>query len=290
MEKHVTQQGFSLIELVVVIVLLGLLAGGAGLLIVTPIESYDAQVRRQQLVDQGEMALRQIAREVRQALPNSVRVAAVGAGWAVEIVPTVDGARYRDEVGGDFVAAFDTLDFVAADNDFNMLGAFNTLTPPVALPAGQRLVIFNTSAASIYTDAALNSNPGIVTTAATALALTLNTPATDDPEHHINMAPIFQFSQQSPGQRVFIVVDPISYVCDPATNQITRHTGYGFSVVQPTPPGGATNIVVSQLTACNMTYSAGTAQRGGILTVELTISDSGESVSLLHQIHVTNLP
>ena len=47
------QSGFSLIELIAVIVLLGILASGAGLLITQPIEAYDAQVRRQALVDQG---------------------------------------------------------------------------------------------------------------------------------------------------------------------------------------------------------------------------------------------
>jgi hypothetical protein len=48
--------------------------------------------------------------------------------------------------------------------------------------------------------------------------------------------------------------------------------------------------VVSALSACSFNYSAGSATRGGILTVEITISDSGESVNLLHQIHVMNLP
>ncbi|MBT8434588.1 MAG: prepilin-type N-terminal cleavage/methylation domain-containing protein, partial [Gammaproteobacteria bacterium] len=74
MHRPACQSGFSLVELIVVVVLLGILASGAGLLILQPIEAYDDQVRRQQLVDQGEMALRQIARDVRRALPNSVRI------------------------------------------------------------------------------------------------------------------------------------------------------------------------------------------------------------------------
>ena len=39
-----------------------------------------------------------------------------------------------------------------------------------------------------------------------------------------------------------------------------------------------------------MTYNAGTAQRGGILTLGLTIAIAGESVNLLHQIQVENVP
>ena len=288
MHRPAFQSGFSLVELIVVVVLLGILASGAGLLILQPIEAYDDQVRRQQLVDQGEMALRQIARDVRRALPNSVRIAPVGAGFAVEMVITTDGARYRDEVGGEFTTANDTLEFFTVDTDFNLLGFFNTANP---LAAGRRLVIYNTSAAGIYTDAALNNNPGIVTTAGTALSLSTVTPATDDPEHRVNMNPAFQFAQQSPGQRVFVIDGPTSYICNPATNQIVRYSNYAFSAAQPIPPvGGSTGVVISQLSGCNMTYTPGTSQRGGILTVEITIADSGESISLLHQVHVVNVP
>jgi MSHA biogenesis protein MshO len=288
MNRTALQAGFSLVELIVVVVLLGVLTGVGGLLILQPIEAYDDQVRRQQLVDQGEMALRQIARDVRRALPNSVRVASVGAGFAVEMVNTIDGARYRDEVGGDFTTTSDTLEFSASDSDFNLLGFFNTSNP---LAAGRRLVIYNTSAAGIYTDAAFNNNPGIVTTAGTSLSLSTVTPASDDPEHRVSMSPSFRFAQQSPGQRVFVIDSPTSYICDPGTNQILRYSNYAFSAGQPTPPvGGTSGVVISQLSGCNMTYNPGTSQRGGILTVEITIADSGESINLLHQIHVMNLP
>ena len=106
------------------------------------------------------------------------------------------------------------------------------------------------------------------------------------------MIPAFRFAQQSPGQRVFVVDGPISYICNPASNTISRHSGYAFTIVQPTPPlGGTSGTVVSQLTGCSMTYDPGSSQRGGILSVRLTIGDgSGEDINLLHQIHVVNVP
>ncbi len=284
------QDGFSLLELIVVVTIVGLLAVGGGMLVLTPIEAYDAQVRRQRLVDQGEMALRQIARDVRRALPNSVRVTPVGTGWAVEMINTIDGARYRDEVGGDFTSVDDTLEFGVADDNFNLLGSFSGLGMGL-LTGGERLVIYNTSAVAIYGDAAANNNPGIVTTAGTAITLSPTAPPSDDPEQRVNLAPPFQFAQQSPGQRVFVIDAPTSYICDPASGRITRYTGYAFTVAQPTPPaGGTSDTVISRLAGCNMTYIAGSSQRGGILTVEINIDDSGESVSLLHQIHVVNVP
>ena len=57
-----------------------MLGSGAGLLITRPIEAYGDQLRRQQLVDQAEMVLRQIARDVRRALPNSIRITTFSGG------------------------------------------------------------------------------------------------------------------------------------------------------------------------------------------------------------------
>ena len=83
-------------------------------------------------------------------------------------------------------------------------------------------------------------------------------------------------------------IQPISYICNPASGSILRRTGYGYVDPQPTSSAGGVPVI-TMLTGCTMTYTAGTSQRGGVLTVEITISDSGESVDLLHQIHVRNV-
>ncbi|MEM7563337.1 MAG: type II secretion system protein [Pseudomonadota bacterium] len=279
------QNGFSLLELITVVVILGVLAAGGGLLITRPIEAYDDMVRRQQLVDQGEMALRQIARDVRRALPNSVRVD--GTGLAVEMFNTVDGARYRDEnqtlIGG----PADILDFTTADSSFNLLG---TLNNPATFSGSYRLAIYNTVANTLYADAAANGVSGVITpdTSTVAFAVSPNYPA----EHQITISAPFQFSQESPGQRVFLVDAPISYVCDIGNSRIVRYRGYTISAGQLVPPplDGTTDTVISQLSSCNMAYAVGTAQRGGVLTIQIGIDDSGETINLLHQIHVVNVP
>ncbi len=284
------QAGFTLVELIVVIVLLGVLSAGAGMLLRNPIDAYDAQVRRQLLVDQGEMALRQIARDVRHALPNSLRTDTVGALSALEMINTVDGARYRDEFGAGFPSGPQyLLEFTGTDDSFNLLGL---LSNPAEFDASNRLVIYSTSNTDIYIEADGADNEGIITPAGYSIGFALEGSA-PNLEHRITISPPFRFTQQSPGQRVFFVDGSISYICDPVNNQILRYAGYGFRLNQPTAQAdfgftGAT--LVSSLSGCSFSYSAGTAQRGGNLSIEIAISDGGETINLLHQVHVRNVP
>lgn len=305
MKTYLRQAGFSLLELILVIVLLGVLASGAGLLITTPIQAYNDQLRRTQLVDQAELSLRQIARDIRRALPNSIRIQQnVGTGgWALEMANTLDGARYRDEPGGTlpgstYVSANDILDFSSADTDFNFLGDTNTPAPTPVILTGRRLVIYNTASTNFYTDVTAGGNSGIVTPTGSILTLSQN-----GIEQHLNINPGFQFTQQSPGQRAFFVDGPISYICDPSVGQTTmvRYNNYAFQSTQPTsasafaglpaPSAFQTGSVATQISACSIAYAPGTAQRGGIITLGLTLNDpTGEAITLLHQVHVVNVP
>ncbi len=296
---HRHSQGFTLIELIVVIVLLGLMAAGAGYLIATPIEAYSDQLRRQQLVDSAEMALHRVEIDIRRALPNSLRIVDNGpTGWALEMVNTVDGARYRDEAGGGFSAASEILSFTTAggDQQFNLLGVFSTL-PVSGLPLSYgdyHAVIYGTNPAQIYADAADGNNPGIISPA----GITLNIDATGS-EHNLTLASNFQFKFRSPGQRVFLVDGAVSYLCDSASGTLTRYSQYGFvknqadvdSAAELLALGAQTARVATQLASCNIDYQAGSPWRSGLITLDLVLTDaSNESVRLLHQLHVNNVP
>ncbi len=299
MSRVSVQKGFSLLELILVIVLLGVLAGGAGSLITRPIEAYNEQLRRQQLVDQAEMALRQIARDVRRALPNSIRLdtSTVPGGWALEMINTIDGARYRDDIdtaGGGFILPFDWLDFSMADTDFNILGQFGSVPLNTVLPSNMRVVIYNTGPVDIYSDINAGTGSGIVTSSGTALMITDN-----GGEHHINMNPAFQFTQQSPGQRAFIIDRAVSYVCNPGSRTITRYDNYPYQTIQPGSDvsfaalsGVQSGRLVTQVASCSINYDPGTASRGSIVSLRMNLDDTatGESISLLHQVHVVNVP
>ena len=86
----------TLIEIVITIAVGSVVVAFMAMFIVMPMNAYTAQTRRADLVDAADSALRFMARDMRSALPNSVRVASSGSVTALELLATADGARYQD--------------------------------------------------------------------------------------------------------------------------------------------------------------------------------------------------
>jgi MSHA biogenesis protein MshO len=283
------RDGYTLIEVVVVVAITALVAAFIGSFISRPLAIYNDVNLRGELVAAASSALERIAREVRAALPNSVRVGA--GGTALELLHAADGARYRAEGGGAHGAASDVID-LAGDSSFNVLGRFQDLGFSYGTPlaAGHRLAVYATGS-SVWSDAASGANPGVITPAATALQI-----ADDGDEDQLLLSAPFRFALGSPQQRVYVVDGPLSYLCDAGSGSLTRYAGYSVTALQPTDPSAAplslasAALLVDRVSACRFTYSPGTPQRAALVTIELTLSHLGEQVRLLEQVHVLNVP
>ncbi len=68
------QNGFTLVELIVVIVITGILSTFLVQFILLPIQSYSDVARRTRLVDIANTVIEKIRLDVREALPNSLRI------------------------------------------------------------------------------------------------------------------------------------------------------------------------------------------------------------------------
>ena len=256
--------GFTLIEMIIVIAITAIVGSMVAVFLRAPLESYAAQDRRARLADTADTALRRMGRDIRLALPNSVRVTSVGSVVYLEFLGTRSGGRYRAQGGGDI------LDFTAADSSFDVLG------PPIAIQAGDRIAVYNlgipgADAWAGDTLATYSGAAGSVTNIAIAAK---------------------QFPLASPGNRFQIVDGPVSYVCDPAAGTLTRVWGYAPASAQPTSFAAATPraLLATRVSACTFAYQPGVTERGGLVSVMLNLSQANETVRLVANTQVSNQP
>lgn len=281
-QKHL---GFTLVELIIVIVITGIIAVVIAPIVMKPFIAYDDSSRRVALVDAAEAAMRQITRDVREAVPNTIRI----SGSVLEFVPIHGGGRYRyGELTGVALADDTTLTPGAVDSKFETLGNLSSV------PSGARMVVYNTGAPSFYA-AATSGGAGIITPTSTTLSLTDN-----GNEDIVTLSSGFKFDLSgsgSPQKRFFLATSPVTYHCDSTVGNILRYENYAMAVSQPTsrgasPLSGATNqgILVNNVSDCSFTYTQGTSSRAALLTMDISLTIDGETIKVLRQVHVRNAP
>lgn len=282
-------RGFSLVELIVVIVITGIIASVVGLFITGPIQAFLDQSRRAELVDAAQQTQTRMGRDLRGALPNSVRI----SGNALELLLAVDGDRYRVETPG---GAGDRLDFAAVDDTFNTLAP---LSPPTPLPAVGTPYRVN-GALAIYPLQQTGANPYVaadgVMTPSGALDITpVLLGAQTEYRVSLTSAPgapgAHRFPFDSPTRRLFLVQGPVTYLCSPP--QLLRYEGYAVTAVQAVPPGGTATVIAGNVQSCAFQYDPGTAQRNAVVSVAVAMANPAqpdERIRLIQQIQIGNAP
>jgi MSHA biogenesis protein MshO len=283
------ERGFTLVEMIMVIVITGIIGGMVAVFLKAPVQQYMDLSRRADMTDIADTALRRIERDVRLALPNSVRVTTVGSNTYLEFLPTTGGGRYRAAADpaptatGCGSSAANVLDFTVADTCFEVLGAM-----PPAFTGGESVVVYNLgiSGASVYD----NSSRTTTAVAQTGSTITIGAPGK-----------LFPFD--SPSHRFQVITAPVTYVCNaPATNAagngtgtLIRWQGYAIQSAQPTtlPATGtpSSSLLATNVSNCNFVYDANVvAQRSGLVTINLGITENNETVTLYSAAHVSNEP
>jgi MSHA biogenesis protein MshO len=278
-------RGFTLVELVMVIAIAGIIAAVIAVFFKPAFDAWLALRLRGDMTEQAVTALNTMQRDVRIAVPNSVRLP---NQYCFELVPTSGGGRFRMAPDTTVAAgASMPLDLTTSTTTFD---SFTALSSPV----GSMLVIDNQNPADVY---ASGVNRMQVTGYSTAAA-----PATIA-AGRVTLSGAFNDSGYTGGR--FVVVPssgPVFYTCSGAgadasgngTGTLRRYTGYGFNSAYPSacPAAGAGDLLADHVSACTFIYNpnAGATQQSGFVSMELELERSGEIVHLLMGAHVSNVP
>lgn len=262
--KHGTQTGFTLVELVVVIAVLGIISVGSVTFLRYTIDGYGQSESRADLAALSTIVLARMTSDLEQALPNSVRSNAS----CVEFLAVRETSRYLD----------------APRVTTGTSVRIEAIAGSVAAPAAARLAINPDSTEHVYDDSA-----GVVSPEATfsvpdgagVVTATLASP--------------FVFAEDSPQQRVHFVDGPVSYCID--GGQLYRYRGYAITAVQPTPatlPSSATGrqLIAEGIEPTGTAFSSATGSlvRNGVVSVRLTLVRGDDRIGVLRMVHVRGLP
>ncbi len=288
-------RGFTLVELVVVIVVGAIIAATLAVFLKPALDAYLGSRTRSELSAQAGHAMQRMVRDLRVAVPNSVRSPSASC---FETVPTTTGGRARkgpDTVNDSAPGCSPGATCSAPMDTGQALTAIDVLTPLSATPAVGDWVVVD------------NQNPGDVYGGSNRAAITsVTTPSAAYGRTRLGFAG-FALPPGYDSAR-FVVVpsaqQAVFYVCAGADGTLdgngngrgtlVRLKAYGFNSTVPTAcpatTGGA--VLATGVVSCRFLYSPnqGATQQNGFVSLQLELARNSERASLVMGAHVANAP
>ena len=250
------------------------------------VDGYLASRSRADLTAQAATALRRITRDVRIAVPNSIRTP---GSQCFELLPSSGGGRYRtgpDTVNDSAPGCSPGSACAAALDPAQAVTSSDVLTPFASLPSvGDWVVVGNQTPAEAYA----GSNRAAITD--------VGTPTASQGRHRLAVTSL-QVPPGYDGARFTLVSNTqraVFYVCSgadgtldasgTARGTLVRLSGYGFNASYPSacPSVAGGQTVLTGLSRCTITYdpNQGATQQNGFVYLQLDLTRRNESVSLV---------
>ena len=246
--------GFTLIELITVIVLLAIIASIGSSFVVSSTESYQQVQNRAKLVNKSRQAMERMTRQLRGAVPNSMQLFA--ANTCIKFLPMASGGFYLSPV---------------PDSP-------NGATASSTIASAPYNIDFGTARYAVI--GALNSGDIYSGGASATLASALPEGSS---QSGLNLASSQVWTRNSIERRFFLADNPQAFCV--VNNELHWLQGNNLSW---TPSG--TGTLMAQQVAGNFAVQAGTESRSTIVDIDLNFTEGGETVNLQQQVTIRNVP
>lgn len=169
--------GFTLIEMIVVIVILGVLAAAISTFITLSTQIYKEATARDQLASSARFAIERLNREIRNALPNSLML--TDLDQCLEFTPIIESTTYTDIPVAPEDAS-NTVEVIEFDEDF-----------PGTLNSNWSVVVYPLNANDVY-----GSNDKV---------FGISSIGTPGDKRVITLENSVLFAEESPTQRLYFI-------------------------------------------------------------------------------------
>ena len=253
--------GFTVIELITVMLVLAILSIGTVRFMSDSTQGFVSASERAELAADARVSIQRLNRELREALPNSLRI----SGDCLEYIPIHAASVYRSAPVGFAGQTLNLIPFVT--------GTINATDRLSIAPGGNLYELSTTGSISpTFTLAAPNADNIVVATLTAA----------------------HNFTGNSAQRRIYVIGNPISYCL--TNNALWRYQDYGFRTTQPiasdlptTAP--ARTLLVERLNSATSAFSVTPASltRNAVIDITLDYQHGADTLAISHTIQLRNL-
>ncbi|MGI2225733.1 PilW family protein [Shewanella frigidimarina] len=265
--------GFTLIEMVTVILILGIVVVGLGSFVIFGTRIFVESSAVDQVLSQSRFGIERMTRDIRRAVPNSMRTldAVDGSFQCLELLPIAASTSY---INAPFAPQ-------AAQNN---LTAIKSIRPIVN---NQSVLIYPLTTAEIYNPQGTTAKRFIVQSV-TELGDQLT----------ITLTQSVRFTEASALKRLYVADSPLSYcfVNNASNVELRLYQNYGYKVNQPAPAAMGNGVLMAQnvanVLAVNpaVILTPSTLMTNAIVHLQPLFSVNGETFQYQHQVQVMNVP
>jgi len=258
------EKGFTLIEVIAVIVVLSILAALGGKFVVESTNSYQSTQTRSRLVNTGRQAIERMTRQLRIALPYSVRI--TNNNTCLEFMPIASGGNYVNPVPD-------------VANGASATSTISVSPHVIEFGSAQFVSIGATTAVELY-----GTNP---VSRATLASRTVNS---------LSLSTARTWQRNSLNQRFYLLDFPQAFCV--VNNELRFYSAQDASSASVNLNSSYSVMADRIITTTPFALGAGSENRNIIVQfniafvagVDPNIPGSGESVAFNHSVMIRNVP
>ncbi|MGJ8680146.1 PulJ/GspJ family protein [Paraglaciecola sp.] len=281
MSRQLKKQGFTLVELVTVIIVLGVVSVGIFGFIRSGMGIYADVNERDQLLSDSRFIIERLSRELRQAIPNSTRTASSGDNQCLEFVPALWATYYTS------LSVYPDNTNQATLTEIGQNTAGYQVTQQNGSVSGDYAFVYPTSNTDIYANSS-NKRREILSCSEQDASADDDCWTLDDSQHTATLTFTEAFGDNSPASRLYFGRQSVSY-CTNINGEIRRYQN-NISETQIVHSNGGvlmadglTNTLPFQVVGASLT-------RNGLINILFAFERNEETINYNIEVHIPNVP